>query len=85
VPRYVESNQRRAGLASDLADDPWSSYPARAQGRADGLPDPAPVWAGLGRTAAGRQDHGPRWRHTPLTARERAGVTRTDSPVGCCW
>ena len=39
VMRYVESNPLRAGLVTDLADYPWSSYLAHGLGQALPLVD----------------------------------------------
>jgi putative transposase len=55
VMRYVESNPLRAGLVSDLADYPWSSYPRHGLGQALPLVQEAPVWAPLCRSEAARQ------------------------------
>jgi putative transposase len=77
VLRYVEANPLRAGMVADLADYPWSSYPARGLGRADDLLDPAPTWEGVGRTAAARQAYWRRWLHTPLSDRELAMVRKS--------
>src|SRR5215467_7196105 len=37
VLRYIEANPLRAGMVADLANYPWSSYPAHGLGRADPL------------------------------------------------
>jgi putative transposase len=85
VLRYVESNPLRAGMVSDLADYPWSSYPCHGLGRADPLLDEAPVWTPLGKTEPQRQGHWRKWLNTPLSQKELAAVRRsvtTGRPFG---
>jgi putative transposase len=85
VLRYVEANPLRAGMVSDLAAYPWSSYPAHGLGRADPLLSEAPVWPGRGPTAEARQAYWREWVHTPLTERELAAVRKavtTGRPYG---
>ncbi len=77
VMRYVESNPLRAGMVSDLAAYPWSSYVAHGLGKGMGLVDEAPVWAALAKTEAGRQAYWRRWLHTRLSAGELAAVRRS--------
>ncbi len=77
VMRYVESNPLRAGLVADLADYPWSSYPAHGLGRPSPLVDEAPVWASLGRDEAARRAHWREWLHAPLNDKELAAVRRS--------
>jgi len=74
VLRYIEANPLRAGMVSDLADYPWSSYQAHGEGRGDALLRPLAAWEALGRGEQERQAHWRRWAHTPLTERERAAV-----------
>ena len=54
--RYVESNPLRAGLVTDLADYPWSSYPTHGLGRSLPLVEEARC----GRRWAGPRRHGRR-------------------------
>jgi putative transposase len=77
VMRYVESNPLRAGLVTDLADYPWSSYPRHGLGQTLPLVDEAPVWPSLGKTEAARQAYWRRWLHTPLTEKELVAVRRS--------
>jgi len=77
VMRYVESNPLRAGLVTDLADYPWSSYPAHGLGQAVPLVAEAPVWGALGKTEAARQASWREWLHTPLTEKELAAIRRS--------
>ena len=77
VMRYVGSNPLRAGVVKDMADYPWSSYPAHGLGRCLPLVDEAPVWRSLGRTEAARQAYWRSWLHTALTAEELAEVRRS--------
>ena len=77
VMRYVESNPLRAGVVTDLADYPWSSYPAHGLGKHLPLVEEAPVWRSLGRTEAARQAYWRSWLHTPLTEKELAGVRQS--------
>jgi putative transposase len=74
VLRYIEANPLRAGLITDLADYPWSSYGVHGLGRDDALVGPLPVWEGLRRDAEKRQAYWRKWVHTPLTQKELAGV-----------
>src|SRR5436305_5705053 len=46
VLRYIEANPLRAGMVTDLADYPWSSYLAHGLGRADPLLSALPCWQG---------------------------------------
>jgi putative transposase len=48
--RYIELNAVRAGLVTHPAEYPWSSYQANAQGRANPLITPHPLWTGLGQS-----------------------------------
>jgi putative transposase len=83
--RYVEGNPLRAGMVADLADYPWSSYPAHGLGRADGLLTEAPVWAGVGADEAAGQAYWRGWVHERLSARELEAVRRsvtTGRPYG---
>jgi putative transposase len=77
VMRYVESNPLRAGMVSDLAAYPWSSYLAHGLGKSMGLVDQAPVWAGLSKTEPGRQAYWRRWLHQPLSAGDLAAIRRS--------
>jgi putative transposase len=77
VLRYVEANPLRAGTVADLADHPWSSYPAHGLGQPDDLLDPAAAWLRAGRTPAARQRYWRKWLHTPLSDRELASVRKS--------
>ncbi len=77
VLRYIEANPLRAGMVSDLAAYPWSSYGAHGLGRNDPLLSPLPVWQTLRRGDAERQAWWRRWAHTPLTEKELSAVRRS--------
>ncbi len=51
----IELNPVRAGMVKHPRDHPGSSYRANAQGRADGIVAPHPVYDALGPDAAARQ------------------------------
>lgn len=68
VLRYVEGNPLRAGMVTDLAGYPWSSYVAHGLGKTDWLIDEAPMWVALANTEVERQAFWRKWLHTPLTA-----------------
>lgn len=53
--RYIELNPVRAGMVAHPAEYRWSSYRANAQGEADELVCPHPIFLGLGMDAAERQ------------------------------
>jgi putative transposase len=53
--RYIEENPVRARLVRRPARYPWSSHRRLAEGAADPLVTPHPVYEALGRTAAARQ------------------------------
>lgn len=53
--RYIELNPVRAGMVQHPADYRWSSYRANAQGEADALLSPHPLYEALGQDAPGRQ------------------------------
>jgi REP-associated tyrosine transposase len=63
--RYVELNPVRAGLVSDPAHYPWSSYRSNALGVSDALIVPHPMYLSLGASAACRQE---RWRELSAEA-----------------
>ena len=65
VLRSIEANPLRAGLVTDPAEYPWSSYPAHALGRPDPLLTPLPEWSDLGRDESARRRH---WRDKVLAA-----------------
>jgi putative transposase len=67
VLRYLEANPLRAGLVSDLASYPWSSYPVHGLGRVDPLVSPLPGWQALGRDEAARQAYWRTWVPAPVT------------------
>jgi hypothetical protein len=81
VLRYIEANPARAGMVADLADDPWSSYPAHALGRPDPLLSELPEWDHLGITPAGRSRA---WRAKVRAALPEAdlGAIRTSLKTG---
>ncbi len=85
VLRYIESNPLRAGMVTDLASYPWSSYPVHGMGRADPLVGALPCWAQLRATESARQAYWRKWLHTPLTERELTAIRRsitTGRPYG---
>jgi putative transposase len=53
--RYIELNPVRAGMVEHPAEYRWSSYRANAQGEADALVKPHPLYDALGRDAASRE------------------------------
>ncbi len=53
--RYIEMNPVRAAMVNHAGEYKWSSYGANAQGRADALLSPHPLYLALGATAAERQ------------------------------
>ena len=53
--RYIEMNPVRAAMVAHPGDYPWSSYAANAQGAADTLIQPHPLYQALGASAADRQ------------------------------
>lgn len=53
--RYIELNPVRAGMVSDPADYPWSSYQANALGIHNPLLTPHALYNDLGRTVDSRQ------------------------------
>ena len=53
--RYIELNPVRAGMVEHPAEYRWSSYRANAQGEADALVTPHPLYEALGANAAARQ------------------------------
>jgi putative transposase len=53
--RYIELNPVRAEMVSHPGEYKWSSYGTNAQGRADALLSPHPLYTALGTTAAERQ------------------------------
>ncbi|MGK2941346.1 MAG: transposase [Immundisolibacter sp.] len=52
--RYIELNPVRADMASHPADYRWSSYRANAQGEADPVVTPHPLYTALGADASAR-------------------------------
>ena len=73
VMRYVESNPLRAGMVTDLAEYPWSSYLVHGLGKLTGLVDEAPVWASLAKTEPERQAYWRQWVHTHADCTGTAG------------
>lgn len=54
--RYIERNPVRAGIVSDPAQYPWSSYGVYAQGKVSCLVEPDAGYLGLGPTLTSRQE-----------------------------
>jgi len=52
---YIELNPVRAGMIEHPAEYRWSSYRANAQGEADALLKPHPLYEALGSDSASRQ------------------------------
>jgi putative transposase len=77
VLRYIEANPLRAGMVTDLADYPWSSYAAHGHGREDPLLSPLSGWEALGLTEAARGAWWRRWVHTPQTEKELAALRQS--------
>jgi putative transposase len=76
VLRYIEANPLRAAMVKDLADYPWSSYHAHAQGQTNALLQALPCWPTLAATEPARQSYWRTWVHTPLTEGELAALRR---------
>jgi putative transposase len=76
VMRYIEANPLRAGLVTDLASYPWSSYRVHGMGLTDPLLVLLPVWSTLERDEAMRQAYWRKWVHTPLTDKELSALRR---------
>jgi putative transposase len=74
VLRYVEANPLRAGIVTDLAAYPWSSYLVHGIGKETALVAEAPAWASLAKTETARQTYWRKWVHTPTSARELQGL-----------
>jgi putative transposase len=74
VLRYIEANPLRARLIADLADFPWSSYPAHALGQPNPLLDALPELEALGRTPAERRARWKRKVQAPQPEAELAAV-----------
>lgn len=53
--RYIELNPVRAAMVAHPGDHPWSSYAANAQGGADALLQPHPLYLALGTSPTDRQ------------------------------
>ena len=85
VLRYIEANPLRAGIVADLADYPWSSFPAHGLGRADPLLDSVSLLDELGRTPAECRQRWKRRVTTTMKEKELARVresVRTGKPLG---
>ena len=54
--RYIELNPVRANMTAGPGQYRWSSYRCNAQGKADELITPHPLYTALGRTRASRQE-----------------------------
>lgn len=54
--RYIELNPVRAGMVRHPREYRWSSYRANAQGAADAIVSPHPLYRSLGRSARERQE-----------------------------
>ncbi len=77
VLRYLEANPLRAGMVMDLADYPWSSYPAHGLGRANPLLSGLPSGEGRWATEPQRRRWWRGWVQTPLTEKQLAAVRRS--------
>jgi putative transposase len=77
VLRYMEANPLRAGMVTDLAGYPWSSYQVHGLGKSDPLVSELPGWEVLGREPAARLAFWRQWVHEPLTDRELAAVRKS--------
>ena len=64
--RYIERNPLKAGLAKDIREYSWSSYPFYAEGQANALLTPNPLYLDLGDTSGERQS---RYQEYVLTHR----------------
>jgi putative transposase len=85
VLRYIEANPLRAGMVSNLASYPWSSYRVHGMGGSDPLLTPLPIWESLGKQEARRQAYWREWLHTPFREAELGAVRRsvvTGRPFG---
>jgi len=88
VLRYIEANPLRAGMVSNLASYPWSSYRVHGMGGSDPLLTPLPIWESLGKQEARRQAYWREWLHTPFREAELGAVRRsvvTGRPFGSTW
>jgi putative transposase len=79
VLRYIEANPLRAGMVTDPAEYPWSSYPAHAIGRADPLLSKFPEWQDLGRDVSERRT---RWRDKVLSGQTDAELAAIRRSLG---
>jgi putative transposase len=77
VLRYVEANPLRAGMVRDLADYPWSSYPAHGRGQADALLSPLPSWLAAEADDRQRAAWWRQWVHAPQTDKEQSTVRQS--------
>jgi putative transposase len=83
--RYIELNPVRAGLVSDPAFYPWSSFSHYAANRPDRLIAEHPIYLGLGETPSERRAAYTSWfansLEEHLVARIREAIN-TDSAIG---
>jgi putative transposase len=77
VLRYVEANPLRAGMVTNLAAYPWSSYRVHGLGRRDPLVSPLPAWDALRQLVVERQAYWRQWVDSPLSESELAAVRRS--------
>jgi putative transposase len=77
VLRYIEANPLRAGMVTDLASYPWSSYRVHGLGQADPLVSALPGWNRVGRDEPARQAYWRKLVQRPLSERELAAVRRS--------
>ena len=85
VLRYIEANPFRAAMVEDLAEYPWSSFPAHARGVANPLLDAFPEFDGLGRTPSERRRRWGKKVVKPLLEEELEMIrqsTRSGRPLG---
>jgi putative transposase len=77
VLRYIEANPLRAGMVTDLADYPWSSYAVHAQGRLDPRLALLPGWSNHSVNERKRLIWWQKWVHKPLTNRELSAARQS--------
>ncbi|WP_295393132.1 transposase [uncultured Thiodictyon sp.] len=82
VSQYVENNPVRAGLVSDPADYPWSSFAANANGAEDPMVTPHAAYERLGRSPKTRQAAYAKGFKTPL---DEPRLTRIRDATNKAW
>ena len=68
--RYVDLNPVRAGMVQVAGEYRWSSYRSNAEGRANPLVTPHPLYTALGKDAASRQQYYRKLCEQPLTEKD---------------